>query len=335
VYSRGALYHLLNNRIYVGEIVHRGQAYPGEHEPIVPRQLWDRVAARLQANSQARRTGKPRSTSSLLTGILRDTNGIRFTPTHAVKSGRRYRYYTSQAVIQHRGDAPSVTRFPARELESIVMAEIHRLLEAPDKYLTGLEATVDVGMAAERAHNLARQWSKTGLSQQRAFLKDVLKGVVVGQKNIWIEVDRATLITNLLGGSREGLAAITKREPDTIQLTVGLQSFRRGAELRIHAPSTDLPDRTPVPSLVKALARARGWYERLITGKAGTVEQLAKKTGLTSTYVNRILQCALLSPEVTDAILSGQQGHHLTLTTLLQHLPLDWRQQKSKFLSVL
>src|ERR1700676_541368 len=82
-FSRGALYHLLNNRIYLGETVHRGQSYPGQHEAIVPRGLWGQVSDLLRANNQAHRSGKSHSTPSMLSGIVFDTKGVRFTPTHA------------------------------------------------------------------------------------------------------------------------------------------------------------------------------------------------------------------------------------------------------------
>ena len=100
VYSRGALHQILGNRIYLGKIVHQGHSYTGKHEPIVAQELWDEVTAHLKANDRGKRANKTCATSSLLTGILRDTNGIPFTPTHSLKGGKRYRYYTSQAVIR-------------------------------------------------------------------------------------------------------------------------------------------------------------------------------------------------------------------------------------------
>ena len=126
-FSRSALYHLLNNRVYIGEIVHQRQSYPGQHEAILPRQLWDRVAAQLEANNQAHRSKKSVSTPSLLSGIVFDPKGIRFTPTHAVKNGKRYRYYTSQAAIQGTGKGPVVNRFPAQELETLITSQIRLL----------------------------------------------------------------------------------------------------------------------------------------------------------------------------------------------------------------
>jgi site-specific DNA recombinase len=81
IYSRGALYQILNNRMYVGKIVHRAEVYAGQHEPIIAQKLWNQVAACLKANNRAKRTSRICATSSLLTGLLRDADGIRFTPT--------------------------------------------------------------------------------------------------------------------------------------------------------------------------------------------------------------------------------------------------------------
>ena len=101
-FSRGALYTLLHNRLYLGEIPHRDQSFPGEHEAIIAKDLWEQVQARLKANSEDRRNGKQASDPSLLAGLVYDDKGNRLTPSHAVKHGKRYRYYVSQALIQHR-----------------------------------------------------------------------------------------------------------------------------------------------------------------------------------------------------------------------------------------
>jgi site-specific DNA recombinase len=135
-YSRGALHYLLNNRVYTGHIVHRGQAYPGQHESIIEQKLWGQVAARLRANDRAHRQGKSHSTPSLLVGILRDSNGVRYTPTHAVKKGKRYRYYTSETVIQREGDVPPLARISAPDLEAVVGDQI-RGMQSLDKFMLG------------------------------------------------------------------------------------------------------------------------------------------------------------------------------------------------------
>ena len=100
-YSRGALYLILHNRIYLGEITHKKASYPGQHAAIIDQKMWDQVQAQFQSNLQAPRK-RPRATEqSLLMGLLYDEQGNRFTPSHATKKGRRYRYYVSQAVIKN------------------------------------------------------------------------------------------------------------------------------------------------------------------------------------------------------------------------------------------
>ena len=97
--SRGALYLMLQNRIYRGEITHKGNAYPGEHQPIVDKVLWDQVQAILAENRVDRATGADAKQPSLLAGLAFDENGERLTPSHAVKKGTRYRYYVSTSLI--------------------------------------------------------------------------------------------------------------------------------------------------------------------------------------------------------------------------------------------
>jgi site-specific DNA recombinase len=84
-FSQGALYHILNRRLYIGEIAHRGNVYPGQHEAIIDRETWEKVAALLAQNNQGDRRRGNSQDSSLLTGILFDAAGNRYTPTHAVK----------------------------------------------------------------------------------------------------------------------------------------------------------------------------------------------------------------------------------------------------------
>ena len=98
-FSRGALYHLLQNPVYRGMIVHRDNAYPGEHAPIVGQDLWDAVQAKLQANGVERTDIGKADPPAILTGLLFDAAGEPMTPTHAVKNGVRYRYYVSRHLV--------------------------------------------------------------------------------------------------------------------------------------------------------------------------------------------------------------------------------------------
>jgi DNA invertase Pin-like site-specific DNA recombinase len=329
-YARGALYHLLTNRSYIGEIVHRDQSYPGQHESIVSGKLWDQVAVRLQLNNQGHRTTKSQSTPSLLTGVLYDTEGGRFTPTHSVKNRKRYRYYTSQAVIKQTGDKPRITRFPAPELEKLVISQIHLLLRSPDKFTVCLEGGPDKDLVAVRASDLAKHWSTLEVSKQHEFLRNVVRKVVVGQSEIWIEVDRERLAEALLGRKIVPGPVNRNRWLDPIKLTTVFQPHHRSGELHLLGPKGSREEGSPVPSLVKAIVRSRDWYEQFIAGEVGTIAEIAKKTKLPTNYVKRILKYAMLSPQIIEAILSGKHPPNLSLQELQGNISTDWREQRNK-----
>ncbi|WP_270933827.1 recombinase family protein [Falsiroseomonas oryzae] len=131
-FDKGALYKLLVNRVYIGEAVHKGTAYPGEHAAIIPRELWDRVHAIL-GESPRERASKSRTTATaLLRGLLFGPDGRAMSPTHTRKKGRLYRYYVSQTVLQGGANDAPHRRLPAGEIEGLVMAQVRALLRQPE-----------------------------------------------------------------------------------------------------------------------------------------------------------------------------------------------------------
>jgi site-specific DNA recombinase len=332
-YSRGALHHLLRNRIYLGEIVHRNQHFPGKHNAIISQKLWDQVQARLHANDQARRTGKSSSTPSSLCGRLFDANGVRFTPTHSVKNGKRYSYYTSQSVIQRSGSKPVIARFPAQELEQLVNSRLHLLLQTPDEITARMKESPSRDAIRERAVDLAKEWPRLEISRQQELIRRFVRRITVGQTKLWMEVDRTNLLTYLLGRDSEAPASLRTRELDNLRLSSDFKVLRRGSELRVVSPDGGSSSgSTPVPALVKAVVRARGWYDCIVAGEIRTIGKLAQKSGLTRRYVRRILQCATLSPQVTEALLTGEHRPDLVLKEILLRVPLSWREQESTIL---
>ena len=117
--SRGALYLMLQNRLYRGEVSYKGHTYPGEHEAIVDEPLWNSVQATLAANGVERATGARAKAPSLLAGMVFDAEGHRLTPTHAVNKGARYRYYVSTSLITGAaGSAAAAGEFPPTILKA-------------------------------------------------------------------------------------------------------------------------------------------------------------------------------------------------------------------------
>ena len=133
-FSRGSLYLMLRNRVYRGEITHKGQSYAGQHPAIIDQELWDQVQALTKGNIQGTRR-RPRSTdTSLLLGLMYDSEGNRFTPSHAQKKGRRYRYYVSQALLKTGAKQTTLPcRIPAREVEELVTTQLRSLLQSPQR----------------------------------------------------------------------------------------------------------------------------------------------------------------------------------------------------------
>ena len=131
-FDKGAVYKLLVNRTFLGEAVHKGTSYPGEHAAIISRELWDRVHA-IMVESPRARAAKNRATApALLRGLLFGPDGRAMSPTHTRKKGRLYRYYVSQAVLQGGADDAPHRRLPAGEIEGLVMAQVRALLRQPE-----------------------------------------------------------------------------------------------------------------------------------------------------------------------------------------------------------
>ena len=331
-FSRGALYHLLNNRMYIGEISHRGQHYRGQHQALIEKSIWDRVADRLRSNNRSHRSGKSTSSPSLLSGKLFDAHGARFTPTHAVKGGKRYRYYTSQAVINHSGPKPMLNRVPAQELEQIVRSQVHSLLKDSDKWTTGIEDVSIRETALDRAQVQAKTWPKIDADEQDMLARKILARVVLGRTTASIEVDRANLILTLLGDETEASRDLRARKPTVLKLACAFETLRRGGQTQLSTPSVDSTDRQPTTSLIKAIARAHIWYEQIVHGEISTVRELAQNSHLPRRYVRRILNCAILSPKITEALLTGRHRRNLTLDETLKCVSHDWRNQEERIL---
>ncbi len=131
-FSRGHLYNLLSNPIYIGEIAHKGQLYPGQHPVLIDTETWTAVRNQLATNASDHRRKAHAAEPSLLAGVLVDARGERFTPSHAVKKGRRYRYYVSAALITEAGtDRAHGWRLQAQEIEDTVIRVLADALTSP------------------------------------------------------------------------------------------------------------------------------------------------------------------------------------------------------------
>jgi DNA invertase Pin-like site-specific DNA recombinase len=126
------IYRILNNRAYVGEAVHKGTSYPGEHDAIVDRETWDNVHAILQESPRKRAARTRADTTALLKGLLFGPDGAAFSPTHTRKGDKLYRYYVSQTVLKHGAGSCPIGRVPAGEIEAAVIDQLRAVFRQPE-----------------------------------------------------------------------------------------------------------------------------------------------------------------------------------------------------------
>ena len=126
------LYRLLNNRAYIGEAVHKGDSYPGEHDAIIEKDVWDKVHAILTESPRKRAARTRADTPALLKGLLYGPDGAAFSPTHTRKGGKLYRYYVSQTVLKHGAGSCPIGRVPAGEIEAAVIDQLRAVFRQPE-----------------------------------------------------------------------------------------------------------------------------------------------------------------------------------------------------------
>jgi hypothetical protein len=214
--DKGALYKLLKNRVYIGEAVHKGTAYPGEHSAIISRDLWGRVQSILQQSPRTRAANSKARTPALLKGLLFGADGRAMTPTHARKAGRLYRYYVAAGLLK--GDVRSdvVRRVPAAEIETAVVDQLRALLRTPEIIIATWRAAreEEVGITETQVReallNLDPVWDELFPAEQTRILQLLVERVDVHLDglDVKLRVDGLhTLVSDLRVGQAERRAA--------------------------------------------------------------------------------------------------------------------------------
>jgi site-specific DNA recombinase len=334
-YSRGALYLLLKNRVYVGDIPHNDQVYPGQHEAIVPRDLWEAVQAQLETNREQRRLGGRSKQGSLLAGMVVDAQGQRLTPSHTVKAGRRYRYY-----LGRKGAADNVngtsgrarrTCVPAHDLERLVTADWRSLLSTAD---LDVQLEVDAPEISTLIRNTAGQlsdeWPEMSLPAQRHALLSTGLQVTVGHTKLQLRFARDGLLALLEGTLHCAHRRAAIDDNTTLIRTVDAEVIRVHGETRILEDETESKARAVAPmhrTLLRAVAQGRVWHQQLITGDL-TLPILASSVGVAPIQILRKLQCAWLAPDLIEGLLEGRASSRLSLANVRAKFTMDWAAQR-------
>ena len=332
-FSRGALYLMLQNRIYRGEIVHKGQFHPGEHTPIVDQPLWDAVQEQLAGNTARHRCGGRTRQPSLLTGMLFDGDGNRMTPSHAGKKGTHYRYYISGSLFtKDRTETSAGLRIPAVEIDQIVSGRVHRWLPDPGSiYKLNAARLPDSSMRQRlvaQAADLGKRWPELPVAHQHAVLAALIARIEVKVDQIDIHLHPLRLCA-LLDPPATPSQGVNDDEIELLSVPVRLR--RAGREIRMVINGTDSFAAKPDARLIKLLLRARRFNATLAQGEGVPFAALADREGVSRSYFTRLVRLSYLAPDITQAILDGRQPPDLTAEKLLEHsrLPLAWHDQRT------
>ncbi|MGY3479518.1 recombinase family protein [Bradyrhizobium ottawaense] len=214
--DKGVLYKMLNNRTYIGDAVHKGTAYPGEHDAIIERKLWDAVHSILQESPRKRGAKHRAQTPALLKGLIFDSAGVAMSPTHTRRRGKLYRYYVSQQTIKGAAASTVAFRVPAGEIEEIVVDQVRRVLASPELIVaTWKQMRTHMPEATERwvrdaLVDFDQVWGELFPAEQSRILQLVAAKVVVdtAKVDVHLRVDGfASLIADLKGNGRIAEAA--------------------------------------------------------------------------------------------------------------------------------
>jgi site-specific DNA recombinase len=333
-FARGALYLMLQNRIYRGEIVHREQSHLGEHEPIIDQPLWEAVQAQRASNAAQCNDGGKIRPPSLLVGMLFDGDGNRMTPSHAVKKGTRYRYYVSRSLItKDRAETSAGLRIPAAEIEQLVSSRVHRwLLDPGSIYKSTAARLADASMQRRlvaRAADIGERWPELSVARKRAVLAALIDRIEMSLDQIDIRLHPARLgaLLDVAAAPSQGV-----KDDETEILSVPVRLRRAGREVRMVIDSTDpFAAAKPDARLIKLLLRARRFNATLAEGEGVSFAALAQREGVSRSYFTRLVRFSYLAPDLTQAILDGRQPRDLTAEKLLAHsrLPLAWHDQRA------
>jgi DNA invertase Pin-like site-specific DNA recombinase len=336
-FFRGALYLILQNRTYLGEVLHQKQCYPGEQKAIVPRDLWNRVQDQLRSDNGGRRNDVRANCSSMLLGLLQDVDGNRFRPSHTVKNGKRYRYYFLQDAGVNSESQTKAVRLPAYDIERQVSDSLQAFLCSTKEVMNSLSFPNDDSETLQRlirgAGSLAEELSNAAPATRRGFVRKVVRRIVVRTDKIEIEMSRTELRASFNDNeSGQCFLRVPQHQEsgseDLIRIKIEARLRRCGKEMRlvISPDSSKLQIITPI---LKAVVRAHQWRNGVLAGEIPNRKLAAERLNLKQEYFRRVLGCAFLAPDIVDAILDGNYPSNLTVKKLCwRQLPIDWTQQR-------
>lgn len=274
-YSRGMLYAMLKNPIYIGKIKHKDKVYEGLHDAIIDDGIWDAVQKRLNTQAAAKAGHKKSRETNLLKGLLFDCEGTPYSPDYAKKkNGRIYRYYTSQNLIQYRDHPKGVmSRIPAPEIEKAVCNAISQNLVEALK----LDAITDnkiINFISDNTLNL------------EDLAKICINKIKVDEGSIEIDINTPNLRNALKIQLELNIPKRSKKLSHTLLVPFSIRRAHKGAI--IIKPDSDKSSISDLPpAQLKNLIRGVVWRDEHFSGQS--LIAIANRENVSEAGVRKII----------------------------------------------
>ena len=324
-FSKGNLYQILQNKVYIGLVHHKGDYYEGEHQGIIGNEVFEQVQHLIEKNRNNNKNCGNAKSQSLLASKLFDDKGNRMTPSQSNSGEKRYRYYISQALIQGEKDsAGSVDKIPSGEIENLVIDEITDFLQDSKNIQKYCE---DINILEQK--ELFEKIKALKLSN--AQIRSVLSKVNLNKGNVQIFLceDGIEQFLESLFHPKESLKEASNASETTILIQKDIKisrTPRRGSVLIINGGNKS---RNIDPILINAIAKSYRWNKMLKTGKIENIKDIANlESDYCLDHIKKTVRLNILSPKIVESILTGTQPPDLSLQKLYKLKTLDWQEQE-------
>ena len=304
-FSRGHIYRILANPLYIGEIAHKDIRHPGQHPRIIDQEIWDAVSALIGSNRREHRVRAEAGHASLLAGLIYDEAGRPLVSSHSTKNGKRYLYYiTSDGSGRHPAPAGQAKlRLPAVEVDAFVISALQRFLTD----CTGLAKLLRAAQvrssrlaeALQKAETTSQQLETMSFRSRLELVTRLLARIDVTQAGLRITFSVNGIVRCLIAGENAGHPT----EEDTVLVDCPMPTLLQNGVMKLVL--TQPSQKSEDASLIAAIARGTCWFEDLTSGRASSISEIADRENVTDSYVSRLLSLALLSPTIVHQVLEG------------------------------
>jgi hypothetical protein len=289
-FTQGPLFWILRNRFYIGEVKFKGEILPGPQPPLLNRDLFEAVQAKLTEQWSHRTQAKQKS-KALLAGIIFDDAGIKMIPTYATRNRVRYRYYISQPVRRTRSEASvgSIARVPADEIEALVIKTARERMTAKSNELQDMS---DQDAVAGCIEQVEIQTKRLAITLKADDPSDRQSEVIFVP---WIKPPMRRFREVIQPASEKPQARV-----------LPIRAERRAG-------------------LIRSIARGRAWLDEIVSGRS-TVEDIAARQKCSVRQINMTVSMAFLAPPLVKAAIEGRLPRGIGIAEL-RDAPAEWSQQ--------